>query len=192
MQYCTDGDKPIVKYKFGDGNYRYFKSDIAPIEIITKTVPIPNTDNYNNEGFLAQFERADNGTTAGLLLLDYRIEDVPPGAQLPPNSKYLYFQECGDKAFNPGPFVFILPTLTIDYSVKCPAARKTRCAIQIKSSDGDLIFQDQGDCACCFEIQCGNCPSGNIECKKSAYPGYCCIPCSDLANKIHNLANKVK
>ncbi|MBD2495009.1 hypothetical protein [Nostoc sp. FACHB-280] len=36
------------------------------------------------------------------------------------------------------------------------------------------------------------CPPGHIKCKHNGYPGYCCVSCKSTAEKINNLANKVK
>jgi hypothetical protein len=197
MEYCSQGDNPIVKYKFGNGGYRFFKTKLSPIVVISKSQPIPNTDNYNKKGFRVQFERADTpGIVVTFNLLDYRIEDTPPGYPTSgisnsQNTRILKFQECGDTSFNPGEMYFFSNSLVIDSSAGCLVNGKDKCSIQI-NYDGNLIFQDQGDCPVSAEVQCGNCPPHNIECKANHYPGYCCIPCESTAQKIHNLANGIK
>ncbi|MEY2859283.1 MAG: hypothetical protein RLZZ74_3596, partial [Cyanobacteriota bacterium] len=100
---------------------------------------------------------------------------------------------CGNDTFDEAGVVGDPDTLVIDSTIKCPIAGKDRCAIQVfNTKSGELIFQDQGDCPCVFEVQCGNCPDEHIECKANHYPGYCCIPCESISQKIHNLANRIQ
>jgi hypothetical protein len=35
---------------------------------------------------------------------------------------------------------------------------------------------------------CGKCPPGHTECQHKGYPGYCCVPCADIARKLDNIA----
>jgi hypothetical protein len=197
MQHCNEGDKPTVRYKFGNGGYRQFKSDYSPIDVTVKSVPIPNTDNYNGVGYRINFYSPNNFTTVEAIVTDHYTYVIE--SETNPDSRYgITWINCGDTAFqgagNPYPGVNFRPSsLIIDTTVNCPSSQQknSRCSI-IVTHEGVTIFQDQGDCPIEHEVQCGNCPDGNIECKKSGYPGYCCIPCEELANKIHNLANKVR
>lgn len=36
-----------------------------------------------------------------------------------------------------------------------------------------------------------NCPKGYLKCKSNKYPGYCCLPCKQTANKIRALGAKL-
>ena len=193
MQYCVEGSSPIVKYKFGTGGYKQFKSEVSPIEVTIQSFPIPNTDNYNGEGFKVSFRVAnDPNRTIELFLLDYKFEDLPPGLGYPPDAKNMRFMECGDKEFNPGAIGCLTSTLQINYSIKCPTPSNSRCAIQVFNLNKGLVFQDQGDCPVDFEVQCGNCPDGFIECQTSTYPGYCCLSCSEVKGEIIAIKNTVK
>lgn len=192
MSYCNIGQKPIVKYKFGSGGFRHFKSEYSPIDIITKTYPIPNTDNYNSEGFQITFYSSNNRATLEYIVLDYKLKAIPRELGYGQNDRELLIIQCGNSAFTEtGPAVDIT-TIVKNINIKCPTATKNRCSIQIFNIENELIFQDQGDCPVEFEVQCGNCPDGTIECKISAYPGYCCIPCSEVKNKIVDIKNIVK
>lgn len=43
------------------------------------------------------------------------------------------------------------------------------------------------------EVACDEeCPPGHIKCEHPRYPGYCCIPCKTTAEKINNIANKIR
>lgn len=61
----------------------------------------------------------------------------------------------------------------------------------IVTANGLTIFNDQGNTPCTFTVQCGDCPPGTTKCNSPGYPGYCCIPCNSMAQRINNLANKL-
>jgi uncharacterized Zn-binding protein involved in type VI secretion len=43
-----------------------------------------------------------------------------------------------------------------------------------------------------YTVACDNeCPSGHIRCQTVKYPGYCCIPCKKIAQRINNLATRI-
>lgn len=69
-----------------------------------------------------------------------------------------------------------------------PAAPQTEIIV---TANGLTIFNDQGNTPCTFTVQCGKCPPGTVECSSPGYPGYCCIPCASMAQRINNLANKL-
>lgn len=189
MQYCGENDKPIVKYKFGTGGYRRFKSDYSPIEVDVKQAPVENTGEYESEGYELSFVSPNNSNRVLVYtVLDYKYIPLPEYGQ---DYGEMRMQQCGEsKMAEFGP-VCDPRTITINPNIHCPVAGKNKCSIQIQYN-GSVIYQDQGDCLCEFEVQCGNCPSGYIECKTNKYPGYCCIPCQGTAAKIHNLANNIK
>lgn len=44
-----------------------------------------------------------------------------------------------------------------------------------------------------YKVACGKqCPPDHVKCEVNHYPGYCCIPCEKTANKINNLASRIK
>ncbi|MEJ1937769.1 hypothetical protein WDZ92_46850, partial [Nostoc sp. NIES-2111] len=65
------------------------------------------------------------------------------------------------------------------------------CRLEVKDSNGKLIFSASGKCPTPYKVACGNCPPGQIECKSNHYPGYCCISCQGTASKIRDLAAKI-
>lgn len=64
------------------------------------------------------------------------------------------------------------------------------CEIHIKYND-QVIFQDRGLYPINFDVQCGDCPEGTIRCEQPGYPGYCCLPCDPIAQRINNLAARL-
>lgn len=66
-------------------------------------------------------------------------------------------------------------------------------AVQIiVSHQGQEIFNDYGDAPGTFSVACQGCPEGTIRCKQPGYPGYCCLPCQPIAQRINNLAARIQ
>lgn len=193
MSECEQGQKPIVKYKFGEGGFRQFKTDIAPIDIVAKTYPIPNTENYGNQGYQIRFYSPNNFATLEYTVLDYKLKMIPSELGYGVNDRELIVIQCDQTTFPETGVACDITTIVKDVNIKCLSATKNRCSIQLfDTTSGKLIFQDQGDCPIEFKVQCGNCPDDSIECKTSGYPGYCCIPCNELKNEILGIQNTVK
>ncbi|RUT08427.1 hypothetical protein DSM106972_015950 [Dulcicalothrix desertica PCC 7102] len=188
ITYCSEGDKPIVKYSF-NGVEKKFKSPKSPITIETKETPIEGSDSYQAEGFTITFYSPNNSRFVEATVLDYKVFKEEIDGILYNSIKW---KNCGETSFQSS--VEIDPqTLTIDATKKCPIDQqgKVRCSIIIRHQDL-IIFQDQGQCPLIYSVQCGNCASGEIECKSNTYPGYCCISCQGTSQRIKNLSNKIK
>lgn len=66
------------------------------------------------------------------------------------------------------------------------------CTIQV-SIDGNVVYKDEGDCPVTFDIVCGEgCPPGTTKCFSTNYPGYCCLPCNEMASEIKAIASQVR
>jgi hypothetical protein len=60
------------------------------------------------------------------------------------------------------------------------------------SRNGTNVFETSGKGKLTFEVTCDDdCPEGHIRCESSGYPGYCCIPCTQLLQQINNLIRKI-
>ncbi|MBE9054166.1 hypothetical protein IQ243_28000 [Nostocales cyanobacterium LEGE 11386] len=199
MNYCKDGDKPIVKYRFNGGKERIFKSEFAPIDIESKSVPVEGSSDYKSQGYAINIT-AVNGSPQDYRIVDHFTRTL--GVQIgsfSPDSVFLFVMQCGETSYlkrnpcdgelnkelgclaraynlNPGGF-------TLNYNVGCPNPNNTRCSLVVKHK-GIIIFTDQGDCPCTFKVQCGKCEDDEIECKKPIYPGYCCVKCSEMKSGI--------
>lgn len=69
---------------------------------------------------------------------------------------------------------------------------KGRCVITVKHQ-GNTIFTAQGEEPCNFSVACDDdCPPDHIRCEQPRYPGYCCLPCQPIAQRINNLAARIK
>ncbi|MEH2066983.1 MAG: hypothetical protein V7K47_02225 [Nostoc sp.] len=44
-----------------------------------------------------------------------------------------------------------------------------------------------------YTVSCDDeCPEGYHKCKHNQYPGYCCVPCKEVGNRLKNIASKVR
>ena len=203
---CSIGDKPKIKYKFGEGKQQTYESQYAPIEVTTKEIPADATANYNSVGY--QITTANHfGGNDVIIAVDHQLITIPRKGQFDPPQYYLCYVLCGQTTYakhNPcsstqaeiqciSTYSRLVSetSFTINPLIKCASANKKRCSIEVKFN-GLIIFKAQGDCPCTYSIQCGNCEDDSQECKHQAYPGYCCIPCEKTAQAINNIANKIK
>jgi hypothetical protein len=72
---------------------------------------------------------------------------------------------------------------------------KPICEVNILNKNGTKITQKVKQVACNkidIKAACDGCPPGTVKCTHNKYPGYCCIDCRGTAEKINNLANKIK
>lgn len=66
------------------------------------------------------------------------------------------------------------------------------CKLKVLHNN-QIIFTDQGKCPPSFNVICGDeCPPDHIKCSSSGYPGYCCIPCGEVAAELRDMKNQVK
>ncbi|MHC5759739.1 MAG: hypothetical protein ACYTXR_18480, partial [Nostoc sp.] len=66
--------------------------------------------------------------------------------------------------------------------------------IIISTVSGSKLYEDKKAVTSppIYEVACGeNCPKGSHKCTHKAYPGYCCVPCKEVGDKLKNIANKV-
>ncbi|MBL1199901.1 MAG: hypothetical protein FWK04_12635 [Nostoc sp. GBBB01] len=68
----------------------------------------------------------------------------------------------------------------------------SKCTIQIVNSEG-YTFSKAGECPIKYEVACDEeCPEGSHKCIHKKYPGYCCVPCKEVGERIKNIASKVR
>lgn len=199
--YCNIGDKPTVKYKFGSGAKRIYKSPYAPIEVITKNTPFDATSNYNQQGFRIGISSINAGNF-GAIITDYKFVTVQ-------GTLCFIWKACGEYSWGTGsncpagsielaagcPAHLVTAYNSSFYefntNVKCPTPNIDKSSIEIRCN-GITIFQDQGNGIVSYDVQCGRCPDGQCECKTSEYPGYCCCDCGSLASGIVAIKSTVK
>ena len=192
---CSKGDKPIITYKFSNGNNRIYQSDFSPIDVITKTAPVESSDKWSEEGYDVTIRSTQfSGGVGTRTVRDYMTFSRG-------NALYVVTLPCGQSDYprdENGDFAGLIelnngnPAITIDNSKKCPGIPPTtRCSLQI-IHNGQVLFQDQGNCPVTYSVQCGKCPPGKYECYSPIYPGYCCLDCASTAASIRNITNDLK
>ena len=209
MAYCNIGDEPTVRYKFNGQTEKVFESQYAPIDVITKTVPIEGSNNYKPDGYgIGYVPLNGNGTYYWFNVVDHKIFNIPAGVNpIWGTTPRIAMMSCGQTTFskllNCGTsatdyYVECLSTLLfngsldIDPNRKCPTpASRQRCSIQI-IYNGLTIFQDQGNCPVTFTVSCGNCPPGTEEHKTNTYPGYCCFDCNSILSEVKGITNTIR
>ena len=206
--YCEMGDKPQIKYKFGEGKERIYKSQFAPIEVIQKELPAEASDSYSSEGYEITFDSPQFSSGRGSrTVVDHSTFFVPPSSGYPNGRMYLVYIPCGQTTYpklNPctgseqvqchstaTALTTLTSTIQIDRTKKCTSTNQKRCSFQVLYK-GAVVFQAQGDCPLTLSVQCGNCEEGSHECKHQAYPGYCCVPCKETGEKLKNIASSVR
>ncbi len=77
-------------------------------------------------------------------------------------------------------------------SGSCDTCKGNGCFISVTTENG-INYKSPRGAKCEFEIACGDeCPQGYIRCETPGYPGYCCIPCSEIKGEIIAIKNTVK
>jgi len=185
---CSPGDKPIITYRFGNGNERRYQSDFAPIDVIIGNQPIDTTSNFNREGYKITFYSPNNFRTYAVFIKDYYLNFF----SLTNGYPEMNFLECNKSSFTPFGSVDI-STIVINYAEKCPTQHVDTQKASIEIFYNNLrIFQDQGNAPIAFNVQCGKCPPGTCECVSPIYPGYCCLDCSATAASIRAITNELR
>jgi hypothetical protein len=166
--HCNEGDNPRVEYRFGGGQKGVYQAITSPIEVTTSEGS-PNTYNYFDANLPGN--KSFQGTRYELEFRDFCLQGQTRIAIYDGDS--IVGSSCmavGSLQIIPG---------------------EGGCKLTVKNSNGQQLFEVTGECPINYEVACGNCPPGYIECKTNKHPGYCCVPCQKTASKINNLATKV-
>ncbi len=69
---------------------------------------------------------------------------------------------------------------------------KPKCHIEVKYN-GNTVHKADGTCPINYTVNCGEeCPPGTFKCLSTNYPGYCCLPCNEIAGEIKAIANQIR
>lgn len=65
--------------------------------------------------------------------------------------------------------------------------------LKIIDKDNNTIFNQSYNVQPKYTVACDDeCPIGTTKCFSTNYPGYCCLPCSEIAGEIKAIANQVR
>ncbi|MGL5925485.1 hypothetical protein [Chroococcidiopsis sp.] len=201
MTYCKPSEPATITYSFA-GNKKQFVTDKTPIDIATYEKRINTSPNFKAEGYTINFYSPNNRRTLENIVRDHIITYYPAyvtesGFSVPASYSISWI-DCGAFDFirntngTLGGVEIDPNTLIYKPEIKCPGPPLgNKCSIEVKHK-GIIIFQDQGNCPVSFSIQCGDCPEGTIKCNAPGYPGYCCLPCTEIAGEIKAIASQVR
>ncbi|MCC5597969.1 hypothetical protein [Nostoc favosum] len=201
-QYCKLGDKPKVIYrKNGASEDNVFYANVSPIDVTV--VPYENP-NLPNQMYAWNFSTALNPRTtleqmpfrAIGKLTDFKVTglintDTVNGVQIgnwscqfkDGNGSLIAGSAVGYHPNDPPTLAKIL--------IPNPDSPSDICKLQIKDTNGNLLFTASGKCPILYKVACGDCPDESHKCTHNKYPGYCCVPCKQTGDRLKNLANKV-
>ncbi|MDZ8240145.1 MAG: hypothetical protein RMZ69_23850 [Nostoc sp. ChiQUE01a] len=64
--------------------------------------------------------------------------------------------------------------------------------VQIIDSTGAVIFDDNA-VDCNWDVKCDEeCPEGSHKCTHNKFPGYCCVSCQEVGNRLKNIAAQLR
>ncbi|MEH2302865.1 MAG: hypothetical protein V7K88_28785 [Nostoc sp.] len=190
MGYCNPGDKVKITYQFKNSQSTTYESNVSPIDVTTGKVNPSGTANYNSEGYRITFNSPQGAYgQIQITVVDYQL--YTDGG-----NNYIRAILCGQTSFSKNPDgsfadgANITSPVVIDNTVHCPVVSTPddKCEITILSN-GQTLFQAQGDCPVNFTVACGDeCPNGYCKIDCETYPGYCCINEAE----IKSLSNQLK
>lgn len=208
MPYCKLGEKPIIKYKFPDKPELTYTSKNAPIEIIVRETKLTGympgayqadyyLDIYSSTGAYSStihYEPYPPNTSNQTLINTPNKYYYPPFDYPIPIRENGLSSICCDYSdstgkrfrgyFNLGGFhernaIGRYVIRDIKWVREDGKAEAYKWEIEIIDNKGK-VFKDYGVDKPSFKVQCGKCPDGFLECCKTGYPGYCCIPCNEI------------
>lgn len=187
MQYCSIGDsKATVTWKWsGENNQRKYESSKVPVQVDISSVNVAGDSNMGTW----TMKTYDNSTLPPGNPFSYRGTSTEAPQTV--NTREIRASGTNRLLYQDGS----VDAGAIRYlDVKFTPDPVTKYRITISDVNGNRLFQEekQSNSPPKYEVACGDsCPPGHHKCKHDKYPGYCCVSCSDTANKIRNLASRM-
>lgn len=189
--FCFGDSKATVYYKDESGNDAVFSTNNTPINVdcdnqvrtgkfiytVAFTGYFFGTCNPGNGNFGGEFIADSYTETPALPFTNYGTCFA---------NKYEFFID-GNKTDE----IKVTSDRTITSRLN-PNYSKGGNHLIIKNAQGIEIFKRKVQ-SCDYRIACGNeCPPNHIKCKCNSYPGYCCIPCSEVVGGIKSITAAVR
>ena len=212
--HCEPSDKnSIVSYQLGGQKQKIVKIKNAPIRIETKTLvrSVPPSEQvegqlYNVNYTVTRPNYAE--TVTGTDIFRGRItgagvnasENV--GYSANNNWRYEFYitaQGFGQLSYFDEPTDLFISNafgnphgeITINWIAPL-VNQESVCTIEIYYQN-NRIYYDEGECPTAYNVICGDeCPSGTTKCFSTNYPGYCCLPCSEIKAEIKAILSQVR
>jgi len=192
--YCLNSDSATVSLKFSDASAEILRFQNAPICIVLESLNAQNKcytfagkDVYD----INSFEIFLCGTNPGYV--------TAPEGGVSPAFNGVIAVGSGSYRYKPGTQSITQVTKIVrSTTVYESAGDCSGCLIDagttkvtITDKDNNKVFEKTG-LSPEIKASCDGCAPGEIKCKSDAYPGYCCIPCSEIKSGIVSLTALVR
>lgn len=152
--------------------------------IISESVPITVECNQGN------LQRVTTNTGRVVYCINPRMGSLSRCIAL--NYQNTLLTDCSDGTddnnwcFDNNEYITSIASAEASNSPKCGVGDQ----LVIKDKNNNTIYTHQGCLE--FKVSCDDeCPPDHIRCQITAYPGYCCIPCSTVAARVNALAARL-
>jgi hypothetical protein len=192
--YCNTGERATLYYQFPDSAMQKQVFEF-PISVeIKNSAP----QNYNPDGYKLTLKLYDpfSSSVGGYGMASFIVRGYSVGDNNPNYGQSVTIIDCSGASKGVG---FIWPqdmgTIFIDSSVKCSSpSEDTTDTITVKpKGTNKILFTATGKHAVSYNVVCGDeCPPGHIKCDCNEYPGFCCIPCSEIIGGIRSAISAIR
>ncbi|XHR81463.1 MAG: hypothetical protein ACFKPT_25115 [Gloeotrichia echinulata GP01] len=187
--HCSPGQRSTLNYRFGNNGSQSSSNFDDQIDV-TILSNVPPTDNYDPSGYKISVWLSDpfNFSVGGygysnFTVKGYKIETLNPNYGYP-----FWILRCDNTYVQVG---FITPgdinkPIVKNTSINCSGVVEETDTLVVKDvRTGTLLLSVSGKRPASYNVVCGDgCPPGTCKCASTNYPGYCCLPCAQIAGEI--------
>ncbi|PHJ62797.1 hypothetical protein VF14_24525 [Nostoc linckia z18] len=205
-QKCEAGNMAIVEIQVKSNPYKKLEVDSSTTPLCVKKDPTEVLDPLKK---CYRFSAASNGVDTFEHFVCAREAHYQSDPSLQRNGAWLIAdgvrQNGVDYSYWSGSFAGDTYTRKLEIvdavQVSAPSSTggcnctKTVCKVSISGGSNSEIHQSEHDEPCSditVKVGCDGCPEGSHKCTHNKYPGYCCVPCKEVGNRIKNIASKVR
>jgi hypothetical protein len=185
MQYCDIEDKSAtVTWTWDNGKtFKNYISTVVPIDVSTATTTATGTVNTGTWSMITY----DTVTASSQFSYSGTSEESPIFSQRTITSATTNRLLYSDSSFSAG----AIQARDIKFTPDPITGHK----ITISSVEGSKLYEEEkpNSSPPTYTVACGeNCPEGSHKCTHNKYPGYCCVPCKEVGDRLKNIANKIR
>lgn len=201
--YCTGKLKGNVDINLGGSIYKVtVTQQRLPLTIETNIIPIAGLWKVTVRSFLSEIETTPRiDTFEGVLapfkvLLSDQFRDQFSDSWILvsnpiPAEDYVWrfnYYEAQQNLY----YQRYAPNRPVIIGVEPQVNATKLCQIIVKDKQGIVVFDKTGNCPLNYTVTCDeDCPEGHCKCDTIEYPGYCCLPCSQVAKKLLVVARNI-
>jgi hypothetical protein len=191
-QFCTNATQARVSIFYSNGQENITLKNV-PVDVSVQSLEERFSDCgvYRVSG---RWRFKDSSGTSGdnfTIQVD-SLKGIESETGLSNNEIYLWRYSCSNARISiTNGFGGVFPGYSYTKIDECPC---NGCRIEIRDNQNAIVYQKEINTNCPkYEVACDqDCPEGYIKCDSPNYPGFCCIPCSSISQKINGLANRIR